>query len=378
MLDDFPGFPIAAAVAALVLVSPAPAQQPTAETPDAEAPPETISTAPRAWEEAWRIELSRGAGVTPVWVDSMVLVASFDRNVHLVRLDPEPEIEWKENFKGGFLAPPVLTDDRIYLAETRRGARLVALSRRTREIEWTADAGDMEAVPLVADTRIYTVSSLGVVKAWTRRSGGEVWETELETRIVADPVLLGDRLVLAASNGTLHALDPGTGEVLESVDAGAGSIWGDPIVRASDDGARRAIFASLEGHVIEVDRDLEIVARRTFPSAFYAGPSTGAGDRLYLSGHDGTVWAYDWDTSEVVWSSEVGSALRMAPAPGGDLIAVGDLGGTLHLLDEASGMVMWTKRLDDAITAPPLVRGSRVWAITEKGTLYAFVPEGDG
>lgn len=329
------------------------------------------------WEQAWMLEVSRGAGVQPVWLDEKILVASLDRNVHIVRLVPEPEVEWKKNYKGGFTARPAITADRFYLPETRRGERLVAVDRRSREIDWTADAGDMETTPLVVEDRIYTVSSLGFVKAWDRGTGAPVWETELETRIVADPVLLGSRLVLASTDGYLYAIDAGSGELLEAVHAESGPIWGDPVVREVDGGERRAIFASLEGQVIEIDATLDIVARRSFPSRFYAGPSEGADDRLYLPGHEGVVWAYDWEGSEIVWRTEVGSALRMAPVEGDGFVAIGDLAGTLHMLDAASGIATWSERLDDAITAPPLVRGERVYAITERGTLYAFDPKSE-
>jgi len=341
---------------------------------------EIVTSAPPirpGWEQAWTLDVSRGAGVQPVWLDQKILVASLDRNVHIVRLLPEPKVEWKKNYKGGFTARPAVTENRFYLPETRRGERLVAVDRHSRKIDWTADAGDMETTPLVVEDRIYTVSSVGFVKAWDRGTGAPVWETELETRIVADPALLGNRLVLASTDGYLYAVDAGSGELLEVVDAESGPIWGDPILREEDGGERRAIFASLEGQVIEIDARLEIVARRSFPSRFYAGPSEGADGRLYLPGHEGTVWAYDWEDSEIVWSTEVGSALRMAPVEGEGFVAIGDLAGTLHVLDAASGMAIWSERLDDAITAPPLVRGERVYAITERGTLYAFDPQRD-
>lgn len=372
MIDRLRRGALAISLAAPLLASPLAAQQ--LDIVESE-PREPAS--PRGWTVAWTVDLSRGASAAPVWADSMLLVASLDRNVHLVRLEPEPDVEWKENFKGGFRAPPVVTEDRIYLAETRRGERLLAIDRRTHAVEWTADAGDAEATPLVTHERIYTVSSIGDVKAWARLTGAAVWEAELETRIVADPVLLDDRLVLAASDGILYALDPDTGRILESIEAEAGPIWGDPLVYPSRDAASRAIYASLEGHVIEVDRDLEIVQRRTFPASFYAGPSAGSGDRVYLAGHDGTLWAYDWGTAEITWTAEVGVGVRMAPVEGEDVVAVGDLGGTLHVLDVASGMTLWSERLDDAITAPPVLRGSRVYAITERGTLYAFRPVHD-
>ena len=99
---------------------------------------------------------------------------------------------------------------------------------------------------------------------------------------------------------------------------------------------------------------------------------------VLLAGHEGTVWAYDWAGSDVLWRHEGLGALRAAPAPGVGIVAIGDLGGRLYVLDRATGERLWHAKLNDAVTAPALVSGERVYAITEKGRLYAFHPTGSG
>ena len=156
-------------------------------------------------------------------------------------------------------------------------------------------------------------------------------------------------------------------------DPEAGPIQGDPAPSPDTPGA--ALFASLEGQVIEVDGELQVTDRRSFPSSFYAGP-TVEGGRLRLSGHEGTVWAYDWAAAEVEWRHEGLGALRASPATGRGLVAVGDLGGTLYVLDPTTGELRWHARLNDAVTGTPLTSGARIYAVTERGRLYAFHPTG--
>ncbi len=330
---------------------------------------------PQGWEQAWRLDLSRGASAAPVWADDMILVASLDRNVHLVGLEPEPRVVWKKNFRGGFEASPVVDGARFYLAETTRGRRLIAMDRRTNEELWTADAGDMMARPVVDGEQVITVSSVGVVVAWATGTGVERWRTELETRVSATPALIGQRLVVAASDGRLFALETASGELAREVDSEAGPIQGDPVPSPEDPGA--VLFASLEGQLIEVNGELQVTDRRSFPSTFRAGPVVENGVVL-LAGHEGTVWSYDWAGSDVLWRHEGLGALRAAPAPGDGIVAIGDLGGRLYVLDRATGERLWHARLNDAVTAPALVSGERVYAITEKGRLYAFHPTGSG
>jgi outer membrane protein assembly factor BamB len=328
----------------------------------------------RPWEQEWKLEISRGGSAPLVWADSLLLVASLDRNLHLVSTSPpEPRVRFKENFKGGFTAAPVVSGGRILLPELDEGGRLVALDRSTRQTAWTADAGDLASSPVVDGDRIYTVSSIGELRSWSD-TGAELWRVDLETRVVARPVVLGDVLIVASSDGRLHAYDATTGTSLRSASPTAGPIWGDPVVLSGGSDAPTAVFVTLGGQLLEIGADLAVVRQRSFPSRFFAGPAQG-GDRLYLAGHEGTVWCYDWTTDAIDWRLDLEDAtVRMSPALGDDDIAVGDLQGVLTIVDRDSGAIEWTTRLDGALTSTPLFHGDELYAITEQGTLYAFRP----
>ncbi|MBA3583556.1 MAG: PQQ-binding-like beta-propeller repeat protein [Gemmatimonadetes bacterium] len=323
-----------------------------------------------SWEELWRLELSRGASAPLVWADSLLVVASLDRNLHFVAPGTPPRVAWKENFDGGFEAAPVVTADHLLLSETRSGAHLVALDRRTRQIAWRTEAGDLVAPPILHEERIYTVSSIGEVHAYGT-GGTPQWTSELKTRVVSAPILLGTTLVIAASNGKLFALNAASGVVQDSIDTEAGSIWGHPVVRAGSPST--ALYATLEGQLLEVDGDLEILQRRSFPSRFYAGP-VAAGELLFLVGHEGTLWAYDWPAANVVWQRALPGTFRAPPTVAQGVVAAGDLAGTFYVVDRASGDLLWRTDLDGAITSQPLARGGTLYAVTEHGTLYAFRP----
>jgi outer membrane protein assembly factor BamB len=363
-------------MAAIGLARPAAAQESRPAASLAVEPAPSISTvarrsaSPAAWSESLRMRISRGGSAPLVWFDSRILVASLDRNVHLVSLDG-PRVVWKENYRGGFEAEPLVTEDRIYLAETRKGARLLALDRGSQQTLWTADAGDLVSPPILSDERLYTVSSIGEVKAFDR-AGSLQWSTELETRVQAGAALIGGTLVIAASNGHLYAVDARDGAVRDSTDPGAGSIWGNPLVRPATD---TVVFATLDGLLVEVDADLAVVQQRSFPSRLMVGPEDVAGD-LLLVGHEGTVWRYDWAGASVVWHRELPATMRSAPRVSSDVVALGSLEGTLYLLDLATGETLWETRLDGAITSRPLARELEFFVFTERGTLYGFRPAG--
>lgn len=372
-------FPLVTLACAASLVSSAALAQDTStgeEVPlvleSSPVPPVDLS---EPWEQVWKLEISRGAAAPLVWADSLLLVASLDRNVHLVAVAPEPRVRFKENFRGGFSAAPVVTPRRIYLPELETGGRLIALDRATGEAAWEADAGDLAASPVLEQGRIFTVSSLGELKAWSEE-GLELWATELETRVTARPALLGDVLVVASTDGALHAVNAGDGTVVDTSHPDAGPIWGDPVVVDGPGGDTTAVFATLGGQLLELGADLQVVRQRSFPSRFYSGPAR-AGERLYLAGHEGTLWSYDWMGDAIDWRLDLDDAtVRMAPAVGDDYVAVGDLEGTLVVIDRDAGDTLWSTRLDGALTSTPIFRGDELFIMTESGTLYAFHPVG--
>ncbi len=67
-----------------------------------------------------------------MWSDSLLLVASLDRNIHAIRIEKEPRVVWDENQKGGIPASPLALGARIVIVESGTEGRLVALDRSTR------------------------------------------------------------------------------------------------------------------------------------------------------------------------------------------------------------------------------------------------------
>ena len=371
--------PLVAALCATPFLPPAALAQ---DTPAGEGDVRVLESSPvlpvdleQPWEQIWKLEISRGASAPLVWADSMLLVASMDRNIHLVSLGPEPRVRFEENFRGGFSAAPVVTTRRIYLPELETGGRLIALDRATGEAAWEADAGDLGASPVLVENRIYTVSTLGEMKAWSDE-GLELWSTDLETRVTARPALLANVLVVATTDGVLYAIDAQDGTIVDTSNPDAGPIWGDPVVVSAPGGEETAVFATLGGQLLELGPDLAVVRQRSFPSRFYAGP-TRAGERLFLAGHEGTIWSYDWMGDAIDWRRDLDDAtVRMMPAVGEDYVAIGDLEGTLVVIDRARGDTLWSTRLDGALTSTPLFGGDKLYVVTESGTLYAFHPVG--
>jgi outer membrane protein assembly factor BamB len=116
-------------------------------------------------------------------------------------------------------ASPVILGDSVY-AMSHSGI-MAAFDLRTGERRWTLPAGGLHA-PYIAGDYLFVVTTDAQVVAIDRNAGVVRWITELAAfrndrrrrdRISwAGPVLAGDRLVLASSEGEMVILDPTTGD----------------------------------------------------------------------------------------------------------------------------------------------------------------------
>lgn len=122
-------------------------------------------------------------------------------------------------------AAPVIDDDRVYVAGNGGEMAAIALDRGTRL--WDVDLTARET-PWIAGDFIYLLTSRNEVVCLLRNGGHVRWVSPLGLLVDPDdpdsrrviwtgPLLAGDRLVCASSEGEAASVSPYTGEVLGRV-----------------------------------------------------------------------------------------------------------------------------------------------------------------
>lgn len=156
-----------------------------------------------------------------------------------------------------------------------------------------------------------------------------LWRREFPAGIKAGPVVVGDRVVVAGTDGAVTALDRQSGRNMWTFSAGA-EVLGTP---AAADGL--LVFGS------------------------------GAG-KVYALGEGGRQ----------VWSYDAGLPVYGRPIVANDTVYVGDNGGRLHALRLADGTPAWTfERADFAIESWPCIWKDRVVFGAWDGYLYALAAD---
>ena len=98
------------------------------------------------------------------------------------------------------------------------------------------------------------------------------------------------------------------------------------------------------------------------------------GDRVFASGHEGEVAAFDLATGRRLWYTETHLPLGGGPAVHGNLLVVGATDGHVIALDAADGRVLWKVLLNGEVIARPAISDTLVAVRSVDGKLRALSP----
>ncbi|UHD14842.1 outer membrane protein assembly factor BamB [Thiocapsa bogorovii] len=318
---------------------------------------------------------------------------------------------------------PVISENRIFVADSR--GRLVAVAADSGRVLWERDTDlHFSGGPDVKGERLVIGTSRGELVAFSSRDGNELWRTQLGSEVLSvprltdtaqvivhtlddsiygidantgaqqwrlnypapvltlrgssSPVVTPAGILVGLSGGKLLNLDPPDGTPLWEVAITRPSgrselsriadIDADPVVIGTI-----AFVGSYNGDLAAVDITTGTVIWRRELSA-HAGLAADTSD-LFVTDSSDQIWGADPSDGAGRWRQE-GLRYRQVTAPAlvGNLIAVGDLDGYVHLLARSDGRLVGRTRVTGkgAITARPLVVGNRLYVFADDGTLAAL------
>jgi len=112
------------------------------------------------------------------------------------------------------------------------------------------------------------------------------------------------------------------------------------------------------------DKDIDL-------KAIYATPVTGD-SRVYVGGFDGTFYALDLATGQVIWQQETGAAIIGGAALADGTVYVGSSDNKLYAFDAESGAPRWQPfEAQDDIWSTPLVDAGTVYVTSMDKRAYA-------
>ena len=291
-------------------------------------------------KQAWRIksgeQFSGGVGLGP----NLLLLGT--ATGYVVAYDLNGKLLWKSKLSSQVLSAPKVDygvvvvrcgDSRIYGLNVADGSRKWVYERASPALTLRSSAG----VALDGGAA-YAGFAGGKLIALRVEDGKVIWEvsvaqpkgtTEIEriADITSLPVVDGSLVYAVAYQGKIAAVDRATGRI----------AWA---------------------------RDI----------SSYTGLSAEDA-KVFVSHANSAIYALDYSTGKTFWrQGDLKQRRITAPAPMGNLIAVGDVEGYVHFLSREDGSFSARIKTDDAAIMPKMlvVGASTLIAQTRKGGIYAI------
>lgn len=109
---------------------------------------------------------------------------------------------------------PTLEGEKIILSTSRLG--LMVIAKESGQLLWKRNfkGEHFSTKPLVVNNKIIVGTDEGFVRSFQLDTGVEIWKAELPSGVRCAPILALDRIVLTTADEAVHALDPATGKLL--------------------------------------------------------------------------------------------------------------------------------------------------------------------
>jgi outer membrane protein assembly factor BamB len=299
--------------------------------------------------EVWRYPAKVDAGLlyfaNPVLTaDGQLLIGSAGKNHDFISLDPVTGKEkWAKAFsgaKGGWVAPPLVINDKIYAPNT--DGYLYILDMSGSQIADPVEIGGaLWSAPVTDGTYIYLSSLDHFIHIVDPVSGKVLKEIDLAGAIPSSPVVGNDGAYAGSFASTVEFVKPNGDHTI--INKTQSRVWGSPIVDGST-----LYYADLNGKVYSFDIATGRQNWAVQPAGSVVASLLIAGDQIYVASEPdsktgiGTLVALDRD-GKTIWSKEVGGKLYTTPVASGDLVLVAPYLADFTLAAyDADGKQAWT------------------------------------
>ncbi|MFL6846875.1 MAG: PQQ-binding-like beta-propeller repeat protein [Sphingomicrobium sp.] len=242
----------------------------------------------------------------------------------------------------------------------------------------------LASAPVAADGRVYTIDTLGTVRAFDGRNGAKLWESQTPNDRGNEASLYGGGIAydagrIYATNGLgyVSALDVRTGGILWKVRPG-GPLRGAPTI------ANNTIYVMSQDNQLYSLKEADGTTNWSQAAALeiagvFGSASPAVGQGTVVAGFSsGELNAYRYENGRMVWqdalqrtsiTTSVSSLSDIDADPvidNGQVIAIGQ-GGRMVALELTTGQRLW--ELNIAGISTPWVAGDWIFVVTDDAKL---------
>jgi outer membrane protein assembly factor BamB len=176
---------------------------------------------------AWKLDLGGKLWSSPATDGQNLYIASLDHHVHAVSLESHEEV-WTVDLEGANTGSPAVSNGLVYVGAF--GTSINAYNATDGKLVWTSPTqGWIWGSPLVVDSTLYFADLEGNFYSINAADGKPVNDfIHPDGPIIAQPVLLDGRVILATESGSVYAIN--TDGSMENLYTFTGKLYTTPVV----------------------------------------------------------------------------------------------------------------------------------------------------
>lgn len=220
-------------------------------------------------------------------------------------------------------------------------------------------------VLLTDDTVFYAGGNQ--VRALRSENGNVIWnypEKTSATRLFyAEPVLVGEQLILADYDKKMTSVNAQTGVETWQFDDAKGRYIDSPAV------VNNLIIAPNTDHSIyAVDLSGKLVWSYDAGHALWARPASD-GETIYFPSMDRNLYALDAATGTLKWKTDLRTSSVARALLKDGVIYLGNLDGTFFAVNAADGTVKWEQKVGGGVWASPILHDGKLYFGDQSGRI---------
>lgn len=325
-------------------------------------------------EPIWVKEADAGFGAaSPLVLGDAVLVATRQGEVVGYDLQTGRSLG-REGFGESIEATPVIEDGMLVVPVDWGRRILLGYDLHRAQRLWAHKGEPVSAGLARLEDRVVAADVVGAVRLVEARTGEVMWETEpTGAAVYGAPLIAGDAVIVVDEGGIVRSLALQDGSERWRQRAGG------PVFVSPSAGDSRLLVATARGGLYAFELgtgrvDWQLALSDT--TVRMTGAALGRA-RAYIGATDGVVRAVDLTDGDVVWETRVDDAMSAPPMLTGDVLYVATLGERLLALEAESGEVVWEYELDGRVKSPMAVADGHLVVLAEPKDVYVFARRND-
>lgn len=288
------------------------------------------------------------------------------------------EIRWRHRANRMFKGSVCVYENRLYMGNTDDFFRCV--DAKTGELVWKLDTGtDCDSSGVVVDGRLYVAGESGYLRCLNPATGKHHWKTMLggvgkgtlpgSNGSETSPAVADGEVYSATFDGFLHCVDAKTGKIKWKAETGDDTdvspvIVGDRVYVAAEEKAPRLYC---------FDRSKKGAEVWSFKNSggWWSTPAV-VGERLYIGGNDGRMYCLNAKTGKEIWTYKAPAAIWSSPAVVDGKVVFGCRDPHLYMLDAKTGKFIWKHDMGGRTLSTPIVVDGRIYVGSSAGNFRCF------